>query len=803
MGIKGIYSEIGSGERISLCKLAVDHLESAGRPYRIAIDVSIWQFQAQSGKGGTNPVLRTFYYRLLRLLRLCIQPLFIFDGPNKPPFKRNKRTGQGIASLPDYMTKAMLQKFGFPYRTAPGEAEAECAVLQREGIVDAVLSEDVDTLMFGCTKLLRNWSSEGVRGNKTPTHVNVYDAEAIKRGKSGLDREGMVLVALMSGGDYIPAGVPTCGIKTACEAARAGFGHDLFKIPRKDTVAYNQWRERLNYELRINESGHFRTRHKSMQVPDKFPDRAVLYYYTNPVVSSSDQVNRYREEIRWRERVDIEGLRTFAAEAFGWECLPGAKHFIQNMATPMLCDLLRSREALHSTSDTTDTETGAEHSLITLICGRRTHFTTGGISELKVVYVPTDVVGLDISKEPLPDHTAIYAGDSEAEDMEGEGDLIIQTNPEKKRATPTYDPTQPVRDWIPETLVRNCMPLLVEAWDAAMKDPKKFASRKIREKTAISKKGTKQGMMDPFVKISKSGTIWTRQLSPPAARPICKTSDQPVSPTLPKSRPGRMTMRSNEDGLPKQRPTVRGKKQQNVSTAELKEPNLWTAAHSSSQRSDGSGTSKKAPAPLVCENLNSSNRTLTSSRNPRMARPDAILISSSPSEKKSPSPPLSVDEGFSRSAELEGSPRLPLFPISHNDRLPSRKRRPGKKLAGSQNGSIGVFEDPARGAPGKEGISVRLSPSSLYHSPSPRSSSRASSPSPRTLLRTLPKGNGVKGSVAALACAAPQLLAPGRNGQKAVLRDSLEGSWKLVGSEEPALSSRSFPSVEVVDLTCG
>ena len=130
--------------------------------------------------GGTNPALRTFYYRLLRLISLAIHPVFVFDGPNKPPFKRNKRTGPNVASIPEFLAKQLLKQFGFPIHLAPGEAEAECALLQREGIVDAVLSEDVDTLMFGCTMHLRNWSSEGARGNKAPTHVDVYHAEKIK-----------------------------------------------------------------------------------------------------------------------------------------------------------------------------------------------------------------------------------------------------------------------------------------------------------------------------------------------------------------------------------------------------------------------------------------------------------------------------------------------------------------------------------------------------------------------------------------------------------------------------------------------
>ena len=49
-----IYKEIGPGKRISLTKLAVEKLEDSGRPLRIAIDISIWQFQVQAARGKTN-----------------------------------------------------------------------------------------------------------------------------------------------------------------------------------------------------------------------------------------------------------------------------------------------------------------------------------------------------------------------------------------------------------------------------------------------------------------------------------------------------------------------------------------------------------------------------------------------------------------------------------------------------------------------------------------------------------------------------------------------------------------------------
>lgn len=46
-----IYKEIGAGQRVALAKLAVDQLEQSGRPLRLAIDISIWQFQIQAAKG--------------------------------------------------------------------------------------------------------------------------------------------------------------------------------------------------------------------------------------------------------------------------------------------------------------------------------------------------------------------------------------------------------------------------------------------------------------------------------------------------------------------------------------------------------------------------------------------------------------------------------------------------------------------------------------------------------------------------------------------------------------------------------
>jgi 5'-3' exonuclease len=48
----------------------------------------------------------------------------------------------------------LLLMFGF-LSQAPGEAEAELAQLSKLGKIDAVLTDDVDALVFGATKILR------------------------------------------------------------------------------------------------------------------------------------------------------------------------------------------------------------------------------------------------------------------------------------------------------------------------------------------------------------------------------------------------------------------------------------------------------------------------------------------------------------------------------------------------------------------------------------------------------------------------------------------------------------------------
>ncbi|KFA79733.1 hypothetical protein S40288_00662 [Stachybotrys chartarum IBT 40288] len=470
-----IYRELGPGKRVALSKLAADCLATSNRPFRIAIDIAIWQFQTQAARGGTNPAIRTLFYRLTRLLGTPVHPIFVFDGPYKPIFKRNKRSGRGDG-IANAQAKRLIRLFGFPIHDAPGEAEAECALLQKNGVVDAVLSEDVDTIMFGCTKTLRNWSAEGK--SNTPTHVSVYDVHDASMANLGLDREGMVLVALMSGGDYLPEGIPGCGIKVACEAAKAGFGR-ICRLKASDTEGIRAWRESLVHELRTNEKGFFRTKHKALVIPDAFPNIDVLRYYTHPAVSPNLDSIRMDECGR---SLDFEALREFARETFGWDYRGGAIKFIRVLAQATLVQNLQSqRSATH----------------VQRISGRRMHFSTDAVPELRLTYVPQDLVPIDLSREREEDIPVARDGLALNSDDEF-------NNTEESKAK-LFDVTKPELAWVLEEVVTKAAPDLLHAWQEEQRT--KAISSKTKPKTKSSGRSKKSGMphgsLDKFVQIRK------------------------------------------------------------------------------------------------------------------------------------------------------------------------------------------------------------------------------------------------------------------------------------------------------------
>ena len=440
----------------------------------------------------------------------------MFDGPDKPPFKRGVKTNPHAAAASAYFsqhTKELISLFGFQFHQAQGEAEAECALLQQNGIVDAVLSEDVDTLMFGCTLHLRNWSCAGTKG-KTPTHVDLYRADTTQA-RCGFNNEDMILIAMMSGGDYLPGGIQGCGIKIACEAARAGFGKQLCDA-FKGGSTLEEWRDHLQFELNTNEGGYFTRVHKALKIPADFPDTTVLGYYIHPARSSTEELDHLSKKLRWNRDVKVPQLRLFVAEMFEWDHLSGTKKFLRGLAPALLVRRLQERAQITHTDITL--QEVEENRIIKKIHTRRHHFETDATAELRVDFVPIDIVSLDLAEERdlAGNVNGTISDDSEPEDRGSETGQADQTkSPRKARITPPYEPSELQKIWLMESFVKIGVPLLAETWEEQMKQPKQTAVRKTKEVTATPRKpkpkpknadgGMKRGTLDAFVKVGKAG----------------------------------------------------------------------------------------------------------------------------------------------------------------------------------------------------------------------------------------------------------------------------------------------------------
>ena len=105
------------------------------------------------------------------------------------------------------------------YVVAPYEADAQLAYLERVGLVDAILTEDSDLLVFGCQNVLFKLDVVA----STVVSISRKDFGSLTASSS--DTNGISLLgwsdvqframAILSGCDYLPS-IPGIGLKTAC-----------------------------------------------------------------------------------------------------------------------------------------------------------------------------------------------------------------------------------------------------------------------------------------------------------------------------------------------------------------------------------------------------------------------------------------------------------------------------------------------------------------------------------------------------------------------------------------------------------
>lgn len=232
----------------------------------LAVDASAFLYQFLStirsrdgtlftdSQGKVTSHLIGLFNRTTRLMEHNIRLIFVFDGP--PPeikkrtkelrleakkqaqlrFKEAEKLGQieemyKFASRTSVLTQEMVEDaqqlltyLGIPYLQAPSEAEAQCAHIIKKGDAYASVSQDYDSLIFGCPLLIRNLSLEGKRKRAGKFAYQVIKPELLSLTDNlnhlGLDIDQLIILAILIGSDYNPGGIKGIGPKTALKLVK-------------------------------------------------------------------------------------------------------------------------------------------------------------------------------------------------------------------------------------------------------------------------------------------------------------------------------------------------------------------------------------------------------------------------------------------------------------------------------------------------------------------------------------------------------------------------------------------------------
>jgi flap endonuclease-1 len=203
----------------------------------------------KDSQGRVTSHISGLFYRNINLLELGIKLVYVFDG--RPPELKmeeiRRRSEQRREAKDQYLralhagdmvqarkfaeastvlrrdmvadAKELLDAMGIPWVDAPSEGEAQASTMAIEGTVNAVASQDHDSIVLGAPVLVRNVTisgkrrlpSKGIMINVVPERITLSSVLA----STGLTREQLVDFAILLGTDFNPDGFDGVGPATA------------------------------------------------------------------------------------------------------------------------------------------------------------------------------------------------------------------------------------------------------------------------------------------------------------------------------------------------------------------------------------------------------------------------------------------------------------------------------------------------------------------------------------------------------------------------------------------------------------
>ncbi len=230
-------------------------------------------------KGKVTSHLIGLFSRSTKLMQSNIKLVFVFDGV-PPDLKRavlEERKATKIAAQKSYeeakaaedveamkkfsgrtarLTKDLVEEaklvcslLGIPTVQAPSEGEAQMAYMVKKGDAWAGVSQDYDSLLYGCPRLIQNLSIAGKRKLPgSPRYVNI--SPELVNLKATLEHlkfsdDQLLALAMLVGTDYNPGGIKGIGPKKALKlVTEHGKNIEaLFVAVKFNEISPHPWKE--------------------------------------------------------------------------------------------------------------------------------------------------------------------------------------------------------------------------------------------------------------------------------------------------------------------------------------------------------------------------------------------------------------------------------------------------------------------------------------------------------------------------------------------------------------------------------
>jgi flap endonuclease-1 len=246
MGIKGLTQLIKQNSPNAIETMNLHKLSGK----KVAIDASLFMYKMLINMRGINQSYLTskdgkivshitgIFYKTSNYLAVNITPIYVFDG--KPPQNKDdvlKNRHEKVANAKAAMKneslseeqknhlekqtirltkqhvddiKQLLDLMGVSYVQADGEAEAYASEMCRKGMVDYVVTEDMDTLAFGCPRMIRTCLDRSIKRSDV---ISVIDLSVILKDFE-MSYTEFIDMCILCGCDYC-SNLPRVGNKTA------------------------------------------------------------------------------------------------------------------------------------------------------------------------------------------------------------------------------------------------------------------------------------------------------------------------------------------------------------------------------------------------------------------------------------------------------------------------------------------------------------------------------------------------------------------------------------------------------------